>query len=229
MFCTKCPHGSNWESRIGRRLKLRDLHILSCVVDCGSMSKGAAQLGLSQPAVSDAITNLEGVVGVRLLDRGPSGSEPTTYAQVLLKRGHIAFDEPHPMTSTVTRGCFRRSRSITAGTKLADNDSGHGTRTSPTVGSARNSMSRNPFRAAIVTDLGDNSRPGLPKISLVARPCTQRKPCLSGLSLSPPDGLQLAAFHLDQHSAKCWMAVHGTHGPDDLRAASSHSHLCFAL
>ena len=47
MFCTKCPHGSNWESRIGRRLKLRYLHVLSCVVDCGSMSKGAAQLGLS--------------------------------------------------------------------------------------------------------------------------------------------------------------------------------------
>jgi DNA-binding transcriptional LysR family regulator len=84
---------ANWQSRIGRQLKLRDLQVLSAVVHCGSMSKGAAQLGLSQPSVSDAIANLEAVVGVRLLDRSPRGIEPTIYAQALLKRGHIAFDE----------------------------------------------------------------------------------------------------------------------------------------
>jgi DNA-binding transcriptional LysR family regulator len=48
---------------------------------------------LSQPSVSDAIANLEAVVGVRLLDRSPRGIEPTIYAKALLKRGHIAFDE----------------------------------------------------------------------------------------------------------------------------------------
>jgi len=37
------------------------------------------------------------------------------------------------------------------------------------------------------------------------------------------DGLQPAAFHLGQHSALCWMAIHGTHGPDDFR--SGHGHL----
>jgi len=83
----------NWENRIGRRLKLRDLQILSTVVDCGSMAKGAAQLGLTQPAVSGAIANLEGVVGVRLLDRSPRGVEPTIYGRALLRRGHVAFDE----------------------------------------------------------------------------------------------------------------------------------------
>jgi DNA-binding transcriptional LysR family regulator len=83
----------NWDKRIGRALKLRDLHVLSTVVHCGSMAKGARQLGLSQPAVSGAIANLEGVVGVRLLDRSPQGVEPTIYAQALLKRGHVAFDE----------------------------------------------------------------------------------------------------------------------------------------
>ena len=58
-----------WESRIGRRLKLRDLHILSTVVQWGSMAKGAAHLGMSQPAVSEAIGSLEDAVRVRLLDR----------------------------------------------------------------------------------------------------------------------------------------------------------------
>src|SRR6476646_4742713 len=82
-----------WESRLGRRLKLRDLHILSTVVQWGSMSKGAARLGMSQPAVSEAIANLEAALEVPLLDRSPRGIEPTAYARALLRRGDIVFDE----------------------------------------------------------------------------------------------------------------------------------------
>lgn len=84
---------TNWEGRIGKRLKLRDLHILSAVVDRGSMAKAASHLAMSQPAVSEAIANLEAVLGVRLLDRGPKGVEPTIYANALLKRGFVVFDE----------------------------------------------------------------------------------------------------------------------------------------
>src|SRR5690348_16095677 len=83
----------HWESRIGRRLKLRDLHILLTVVQWGSMAKGAAHLGMSQPAVSEAIASLEDALRVRLLDRSPRGVEPTIYARALLKRGDVVFDE----------------------------------------------------------------------------------------------------------------------------------------
>jgi len=82
-----------WERRIGRRLRLRDLHILATVVERGSMAKAAAHLAVSQPAVSDAIANLEAALGVRLLDRLSHGVEPTIYAAALLKRGHVVFDE----------------------------------------------------------------------------------------------------------------------------------------
>ena len=82
-----------WESRIGRRLRLRDLHILYSVVQWGSMAKAAAHLRMSQPSVSEAIAKLEGAVGVRLLDRSPRGIEPTIYANALLKRGAVVFDE----------------------------------------------------------------------------------------------------------------------------------------
>jgi DNA-binding transcriptional LysR family regulator len=82
-----------WERRIGGRLKLRDLHILSAVVDWGSMAKAASHLGMSQPAVSEAITNLEAALRVRLLDRTPRGIEPTIYATALLKHEHAVFDE----------------------------------------------------------------------------------------------------------------------------------------
>ena len=83
----------DWESRIGRRLRLRDLHILSTVVQWGSMAQAASHLAMSQPAVSEAITNLEAALGVRLLDRTTHGVEPTLYASALLKRGLVVFDE----------------------------------------------------------------------------------------------------------------------------------------
>ena len=66
----------DWESQIGRRLRFRDLHVLSVVVRCGSMAKAAAQLGVTQPSVSEVMADLEHALGVRLLDRSPKGIEP---------------------------------------------------------------------------------------------------------------------------------------------------------
>lgn len=82
-----------WESRIGQRVRLRDLYILSAVAEAGSMAKAAIRLRMSQPSVSEAIANLESALRVRLLDRSPRGVEPTTYANALLRRGRIVFDE----------------------------------------------------------------------------------------------------------------------------------------
>jgi DNA-binding transcriptional LysR family regulator len=83
----------DWESQIGRRLKLRDLHVFGTVVQRGSMAKAAAHLKVSQPAVSEIISDLEHALGVRLLDRGPQGVEPTMYGRALLKGGTAAFDD----------------------------------------------------------------------------------------------------------------------------------------
>jgi DNA-binding transcriptional LysR family regulator len=83
----------DWESQIGRRLKLRDLHVFCTAVRCGSMAKAAQQLGVSQPAVSGIVADLEHALGVRLLDRHSQGVEPTLYGTALLKRSVAAFDE----------------------------------------------------------------------------------------------------------------------------------------
>src|SRR5258708_39162612 len=83
----------DWESQIGRRLRLRDLHVFHTVVQHHSMAKAAVVLGVSQPAVSEVIADLEHALGVRLLDRSPHGIEPTQYGNALLKRGIAVFDE----------------------------------------------------------------------------------------------------------------------------------------
>jgi DNA-binding transcriptional LysR family regulator len=83
----------DWEGQIGRRMRLRDLHVFSTVVRVGSMAKAAQQLGVSAPAVSEVIADLEHSLGVRLLDRKHQGVETTAYGEALVKRSLAAFDE----------------------------------------------------------------------------------------------------------------------------------------
>lgn len=105
-----------WQKRLGFRITLRDLHILRSVVEAGSMAKAARQLGMSQPSVSQAISALEMALHVRLLDRGPTGIEPTGHAAPLLNRSRVIFDEleqsvrdlqfmADPSTGEVRLGC----------------------------------------------------------------------------------------------------------------------------
>ena len=83
----------DWDSRVGRRLRLRDLHVLFAVVEHGSMSAAGAHLNMSQSAVSQAIAALEDTLRVRLLDRTPRGVAPTIYADAIMRRAKIVFDE----------------------------------------------------------------------------------------------------------------------------------------
>jgi DNA-binding transcriptional LysR family regulator len=78
---------------VERRLKLHDLRVLIAVVEAGSMVKAADRLGTSQPAVSRSIAELERALGVRLLDRGRRGIEPTPTGRAFIGRGIAAFDE----------------------------------------------------------------------------------------------------------------------------------------
>src|ERR1700722_5607098 len=84
---------TQWNDRVRRRLKLRDVDILLSVIQTGSMGKAAAALNMSQPAVSKAIAYLEQTLGVRLLDRSRQGVEPTPYGRALVKGGLAMFDE----------------------------------------------------------------------------------------------------------------------------------------
>jgi DNA-binding transcriptional LysR family regulator len=82
-----------WNDRIGRRIKLSDLHILLAVAQSGSMAKAASELSISQPVVSRAIKELEHTLGVRLLERSRRGIELTQYGRTMLNCGHAVFDD----------------------------------------------------------------------------------------------------------------------------------------
>jgi hypothetical protein len=89
-----------------RRIKLRDLQILSSVAQLGSMAKAASRLSITQPTVSQAIADLEHAVGVRLFDRSTQG---------------VALTGPQVRTAAGSAACFgsRGSHSSTAAREAA--------------------------------------------------------------------------------------------------------------
>src|ERR1700682_6155611 len=83
----------DWSDSIGRRIRLRDLHIVLAVVEHGSMSEASAELALFHPVASKTISELEQTLGVSLFDRNASGVELTTHGRALVKCGVNVFDE----------------------------------------------------------------------------------------------------------------------------------------
>lgn len=66
-----------------RDLDLNLLRAFDAVLRGRSVTAAAAQLGLSQPAVSNALARLRGAFGDALFLRGPQGMEPTPFAREL--------------------------------------------------------------------------------------------------------------------------------------------------
>jgi LysR family transcriptional regulator of gallate degradation len=67
-------------------LDARSLRYFAEVVGCGSISRAAGTLGISQPALSKCIRDLESQLQVKLLDRSPTGVAPTLFGRTLYLR-----------------------------------------------------------------------------------------------------------------------------------------------
>ena len=85
------------QDRIGRRMKLQDLHVFMAVAEAGGMSKAAERLHTSQPAISRAIAALEHAFGVPLLERNARGVKPTEHGRAMLEGGMAVFDDLRQM------------------------------------------------------------------------------------------------------------------------------------
>ena len=59
------------------------LDVFLSVVQLGSVSKAASAHGISQPSATARVKNLERRLGLRLLERSPTGSVPTTEGSVV--------------------------------------------------------------------------------------------------------------------------------------------------
>ena len=66
-------------------MNLRQIELLRAVVRCETTVRAAQELGLSQPAVSNAIKHLESQVGFPLFERVNNRLFPTAEARSLYK------------------------------------------------------------------------------------------------------------------------------------------------
>jgi molybdate transport repressor ModE-like protein len=98
---------------------------LAAAARCGSLTAAAAELGLTQPALSKSIRELERALGVPVLERGRFGATPTEYGEALIARGRAIEAELRAAGGSSSaadrrrrRGCCRwRSRRCTRATR----------------------------------------------------------------------------------------------------------------
>lgn len=73
-------------------LNLEQVRTFARVVECGTLSRAAKSLGLSQSTVSARLSGLEEFVDARLLDRGGAQVRPTRQGRVLLEYARALLD-----------------------------------------------------------------------------------------------------------------------------------------
>lgn len=79
----------------------RKLLYLATVIEQGSLAKAARQLDISQPALSKSMDRLERELGMRLLERGPSGVRPTALGELFYSHARLIRDETHLARSRI--------------------------------------------------------------------------------------------------------------------------------
>ncbi len=73
------------------RLKLRQLRLLLAVENHGNIQNAARELGISQPAATKMIQDLELDFEVKLFSRTNRGVTPTVFGQTLIRHGKLIF------------------------------------------------------------------------------------------------------------------------------------------
>lgn len=68
-----------------RRIKFRHLEAFSTIARASSLTRAAAQLGLTQPAISRTLKEFEEIVGASLMDRSRSGVRLTPQGEAFLQ------------------------------------------------------------------------------------------------------------------------------------------------
>lgn len=80
-----------------------------------SFTRAADQLGLTQPALSQSIAQIEKEVGVKLIERTPRGVEPTVYGQVLYDHALVIDRELTQAAQSIRELAFGHKGSLALG------------------------------------------------------------------------------------------------------------------
>ncbi|MEV7008940.1 LysR family transcriptional regulator [Streptosporangium sp. NPDC051022] len=74
-------------------LDTRHLRMICAIAETGSVTRAAARMGLSQPAITNQLHRIENLVGGSLFVRSRSGVEPTPLGRQIIARARIVLSE----------------------------------------------------------------------------------------------------------------------------------------
>lgn len=97
-------------------LTLRQIDAFRAVMLLGTLTEAAQMLGISQPAISRLVADLEEEIGFKLFDRAGRRVVPTAEAQILIeevKRALVGLDQIRETAASISRYRYSRLR-ITA-------------------------------------------------------------------------------------------------------------------
>ena len=100
------------------QIKQRQLEVFDAIIAAGSISRAAAQLNLSQPAVSIALANFEESIGFKLFQRDRGFFAPTREALLLqddMAQGLLALSRVSQRISEIRAGSAGSVRIATNG------------------------------------------------------------------------------------------------------------------
>lgn len=96
---------------ISGRLRLRHLDLLQALHALGSVHKAAARLGMTQPAASKLLLELEDMFGVALFVRSRRGITPTAFGQALASKTDVLLADlagaRHEIAALAAGACGR--------------------------------------------------------------------------------------------------------------------------
>src|SRR5262245_23173045 len=84
-------------------VRYRHLLLIVQLAECGTLHKAAQYLGISQPAASAMLSDLESLLGLRLFERNSRGVMPTGQAKTILDCARTMLNEFHNFADTVER------------------------------------------------------------------------------------------------------------------------------
>src|ERR1700758_2343791 len=84
-------------------LKYRHLMLILHLSEHGTLHKAAEYLGITQPAATAMLNDLESLMGMRLFERSSRGVVPTEQAIALLENARTALNEFSNFLSTTIR------------------------------------------------------------------------------------------------------------------------------
>ena len=98
------------------RIDPQRLMRLAVLIQQGSFRRAAETLGVTQPALSQSIAQIEKEVGVRLIERTPHGVEPTVYGRVLYQHAAVVDRELAQAAQEIQELAFGHKGALAVGT-----------------------------------------------------------------------------------------------------------------